>query len=82
MNNNHKLYKSQLWEIKAALMLKDMEIKSEKFIDTDLFCVTISLPKSTIRQENGDIMIHDVYLNDRHFMAITTGNTHLITRMS
>ncbi|EQB2468769.1 hypothetical protein ACYHI1_000400 [Klebsiella quasipneumoniae] len=82
MNSIHKLNKNHSWKAKAALILNDMEIKSAKFVDIDLFCLAISLPKSTMRQEDGDIIIHDVYLNDKHLKAISTGNTHLITRMS
>lgn len=82
MNSIHKLNKGHSWKTKAALILNAMEIKSTKFVDIDLFCIAISLPESSMRQEDGDIIIHDVYLNDKHLMAISTGNTHLITRMS
>lgn len=82
MNSIHKLNNNQSWKAKAALILNDMEVKSAKFVDIDSFCLAISLPKSTMRQEDGDIIIHDVYLNDKHLVAISTGNTHLITRMS
>ena len=45
MNSIHKLNKNQSWKAKAALILNDMEVKSAKFVDIDLFCVAISLPK-------------------------------------
>ncbi|HCU0888980.1 TPA: hypothetical protein OUJ16_002377 [Raoultella ornithinolytica] len=82
MNKSYKLNENYSWENKAALILNEMEVKSAKFVDIDLFCIAISLPESSMRQEDGDIIIHDVYLNDKHLMAISTGNTHLITRMS
>jgi len=69
-------------EIKAALILSDMDEKSVKFVDIDLFCIAISFPESTLRIEYGDMIIHDIYLFDKYFIAISTGNTHLIIRMS
>ena len=82
MNKNYRSHRNNSCKTKEKLILNDMEVKSAQYIDIDLFCVAISLPESSMRQEDGDIIIHDVYLNDKHLMAISTGNTHLITRMS
>lgn len=82
MNKDYRSHQNHSWKTKATLILNDMEVKSAQFVDIDLFCVAISLPESSMRQEDGDIIIHDVYLNDKHLMTISTGNTHLITRMS
>ncbi|HIA9137529.1 TPA: hypothetical protein ACWSSG_002607, partial [Klebsiella pneumoniae] len=41
----------------------------------------LSLPGSTLRDEKKDVCIHDIYLDDRHFLAVGALNTSFIVRM-
>lgn len=71
----------QQWEDKAARMLNGMKEKETIFINTDLFCGALGLTEAVMREENGDVIIHDIGLSGNQFMAVSTGNTHFITRL-
>ncbi|VTN85097.1 hypothetical protein [Klebsiella pneumoniae] len=66
---------------KTVAMLARMEPKGIEFVDYEMFYELISLPGSTLRDEKKDVCIHDIYLDDRHFLAVDALNTSFIVRM-
>lgn len=66
---------------KTVAMLARMEPKGIEFFDYEMFYELISLPGSTLRDEKKDVCIHDIYLDDRHFLAVGALNTSFIVRM-
>ena len=66
---------------KTVAMLARMKPKGIEFVDYEMFYELISLPGSTLRDEKKDVCIHDIYLDDRHFLAVGVLNTSFIVRM-
>lgn len=66
---------------KTVAMLARMEPKGIEFVDYEMFYELISLPGSTLRDEKKDVCIHDIYLDDRHFLAVGALNTSFIVRV-
>ncbi|WP_240089262.1 hypothetical protein, partial [Klebsiella pneumoniae] len=60
-----------------AYCLKTQPATGETYPKSDLF----NKAGSTLRDEKKDVCIHDIYLDDRHFLAVGALNTSFIVRM-
>lgn len=81
MTNSIDNHQNHAQAEKAVAMLARMEAKGIEFVDYKMFYELISLPGSTLRDEKKDVCIHDIYLDDRHFLAVGALNTSFIVRM-